>query len=150
MGSSRAVIWSEKSRMITLDLLRPFAKLILSLLLCILLYFTFNYFARLHQKIGELEQSLSEKQQQLKQQGKNIQSIRSQVLQQYQAISNLQKVQADLQVQSEQRQITLKEIFSNDETAKSWATQPIPNSVRRLFNNSTSTSTANGSGLSHP
>lgn len=126
--------------MIALAFLRQFAKPILALLLCLAIYAAFKYHNHLQQSIGQLDQRLVEKQQQLDQQNENIEKMRMQVLEQSKILADLQKVQAELRVNSEQRQIIFKEIFINDQDAKSWANQPVPDAIRRMFNN-TSTGT---------
>ena len=121
--------------MIALSLLKPFAKPILALLIGIFAYYIFQYHNALQQKIGQLDQQLIEKQQQFEKQDQSYQEIRTQILKQSVAITDLQKAQEDLQNQTEIRQVTLKEIFNHDEIAKSWASQPVPHSIRRMYNN---------------
>lgn len=123
--------------MMALTLLRPLAKPILYLLICVACIVAIYFFIQEQQKIGALEQSLSEKQQQLQQQQKTIQTIQTQVQQQQQNIVELQKIQTELQEKSEKRQITLKEIFTHDEPSKSWAVQPVPDAIRSMFNSGT-------------
>ena len=53
----------------------------------------------------------------------------------------LQKVQSEIQTSAGQRQVLLKEIFSNDETSKTWASQPVPDAIRSMFNNTGATNT---------
>lgn len=125
-----------------LNLLKPFAKPILTLLVLICLYFAFQYYNHIQQKIGQLEQQLIQKQEQLQTQNQNIENIRTQVLKQNQAIADLQKVQSEIQTSAGQRQVILKEIFSNDETSKIWASQPVPNAVRGMFNSPKTTTSA--------
>jgi LysB family phage lysis regulatory protein len=120
--------------MMALTLLRPFAKPILYLLICVACIVAIYFFIQEQQKIGALEQAVSEKQQQLEQQQNSIRTIQTQVQQQQQNIVELQKVQTELQAKSEQRQITLKEIFTHDEPSKSWAVQPVPDAIRSMFN----------------
>ena len=120
--------------MMPLTLLRPFVKPLVLLLICVALVLTFKFVLKSQQKIGALEQALSEKQQQLEQQASRIKSIQTSVSEQQKSIVELQKVQSDLQSKFEQRQITLKEIFAHDEPSKSWSVQPIPDAVRSMFN----------------
>ena len=120
--------------MMALALLRPLAKPILYLLICVACIVAIYFFIQEQQKIGALEQALSEKQQQLQQQQESIQTIQTQVQQQQKNIVELQKIQTELQAKSEQRQITLKEIFTHDEPSKSWAVQPVPDAIRSMFN----------------
>lgn len=127
--------------MIALNLLRPLAKPILALLLCFVLFLVFKHYIHVQQKIGQLEQQLVEKQQQLQSQAQTIEKIRTEVLEQSQSIAELQKVQSELQSNSEQRKVTLKEIFTHDQDSKSWANQPVPAAIRSMFN---STKTAPG------
>ena len=126
----------------TLNLLKPFAKPLIALLVLVFLYFTFQYYNHIQQKIGQLEQQLIQKQEQLQTQNQNIENIRTQLLKQYQAIADLQKVQSEIQTSAGQRQVLLKEIFSNDETSKTWASQPVPNAIRGMFNSPKTTASA--------
>ncbi|MBJ9954415.1 hypothetical protein I5735_15395 [Acinetobacter baumannii] len=125
-----------------LNLLKPFAKPMLALLAMICWYFAFQYYNHIQQKIGQLEQQLIQKQEQLQTQYQNIENIRTEVLKQNQAIADLQKTQSEIQTSAGQRQVLLKEIFSNDETSKIWASQPVPNAVRGMFNSPKTTASA--------
>ncbi len=120
--------------MMPLTLLRPLVKPLILLFICVALVLTFKFVLKSQQKIGALEQALSEKQQQLEQQASRIKSIQTSVSEQQKTIVELQKVQSDLQSKFEQRQITLKEIFAHDEPSKSWSVQPIPDAIRSMFN----------------
>jgi LysB family phage lysis regulatory protein len=126
----------------TLNFLKPFAKPLIALLVLVFLYFAFQYYNHIQQKIGQLEQQLIQKQEQLQTQNQNIENIRTQLLKQYQAIADLQKVQSEIQTSAGQRQVLLKEIFSNDETSKTWASQPVPNAIRGMFNSAQNTTSA--------
>lgn len=126
----------------TLNLLKPFAKPLIDLLVLVFLFFAFQYYNHIQQKIGQLEQQLIQKQEQLQTQNQNIENIRTQLLKQYQAIADLQKVQSEIQTSAGQRQVLLKEIFSNDETSKTWASKPVPNAIRGMFNSAQNTTSA--------
>lgn len=115
-------------------LLDPIAKLVIALLIILSIVFGFKHYNGLNQKIGVLETQLSEKQMLIESQSQTIQSIQKQINSQAQAISKLQKVQDELQLNSEQRKITLKEIITHDQDAKSWASQPVPDAIRSMFN----------------
>ncbi len=91
----------------TLNLLKPFAKPLIALLVLVFLYFAFQYYNHIQQKIGQLEQQLIQKQEQLQTQNQNIENIRTQLLKQYQAIVDLQKVQSEIQTSAGQRQVLL-------------------------------------------
>ncbi|PPZ93753.1 hypothetical protein C5B41_13595 [Acinetobacter ursingii] len=125
--------------MIALTVLRPFAKPILALLLCFVLFLVFKHYIHVQQKVGQLEQQLVEKQQQLQSQDQTLEKIRTQVLEQSRSIAELQKVQTELQSNYEQRKVTLNEIFTHDQDSKSWAIQPVPDAIRGMFNNNTKT-----------
>lgn len=147
MGSLRATLFSAESRMTALIFIRTFAKPILALLFCLSLYFAFIYYNHLQQKVGQLENELQQKQDRLNTQNQNIINIKSQLNLQAQAIADLQKIQDELKQHSEQRQITLKEILNNDQQTKTWASQPVPDAIRSMFNNTSSPKI--GSDLSH-
>ncbi len=142
MGSSGTDLWGAKSSMIALSLLKPLAKPILALLFCLFIYLIFHYHNGLQQKIGQFETTLAEKQQIIDTQNQNIDGIKKQIVFQAQAIADLQQIQAELQEKSEQKKITIREILSHDPEAKSWASQPVPDSIRSMFN-STSPATTN-------
>lgn len=125
--------------MIALTVLRPFAKPILALLLCFVLFFAFKHYTHVQQKIGQLEQQLVEKQQQLQSQDQTLEKIRTQVLQQSRSIAELQKVQTELQSNYEQRKVKLNEIFTHDQDSKNWASQPVPDAIRGMFNSTPKT-----------
>mgnify|MGYP003604229532 CR=1 FL=1 len=61
--------------MMPLTLLRPLVKPLILLFICVALVLTFKFVLKSQQKIGALEQALSEKQQQLEQQASRIKSI---------------------------------------------------------------------------
>lgn len=122
-----------------LTFLRLFAKPITALLFCIAMYGAFKYHNHLQQTIGKLEITLNLKDQQLVKQDQDIANIKTQIYQQSQAIAELQMVQDSLQSLSELRKMTLKEIFTNDQDAKNWAKQPVPDAVRSMFNNTQTT-----------
>ena len=125
--------------MIALTVLRPFAKPTLALLLCFVLFLAFKHYTHVQQKIGQLEQQLVEKQQQLQSQDQTLEKIRTQVLEQSKSIAELQKAQTELQRNYEQRKVTLNEIFTHDQNSKSWASQPVPDAIRGMFNSNAKT-----------
>lgn len=125
--------------MIALTVLRPFAKPILALLLCFVLFLVFKHYIHVQQQIGQLEQQLVEKQQQLQSQDQALEKIRTQVLEQSRSIAELQKAQTELQSNYEQRKVTLNEIFTHDQDSKSWAIQPVPDAIRSMFNSNAQT-----------
>ena len=125
--------------MMALTVLRPFAKPILALLLCFVLFLVFKHYIHVQQKIGQLEQQLVEKQQQLQSQDHTLEKIRTQVLEQSRSIAELQKAQTELQSNYEQRKVTLNEIFTHDPDSKSWAIQPVPDAIRSMFNSNAKT-----------
>lgn len=120
--------------MMAFTVLRPFAKPILALLLYFLLFLAFKHYTHVQQKIGQLEQQLVEKQQQLQSQDQTLEKIRTQVLEQSRSIAELQKAQTELQSNYEQRKVTLNEIFTHDQNSKNWASQPVPDAIRGMFN----------------
>ena len=126
-----------------LVILKPFVKPILALLCFLCLYFAFQHYIHLQQKVGQLEMTLIEKQELIDSQNKNIADIQKQITRQAQAIFDLQKIQDELQVNSEQRKITIKEILNHDQNAKTWASQPVPDAIRSLFNTASSTNVVN-------
>ena len=130
-------------------ILDPIAKLILALLIALGVFLGIKHYNGLNQKVGRLETQLSEKQNLIKTQTETIKSIQKQITSQAQAIFDLQKVQDELQVNSEQRKITIKEILTHDQDAKTWASQPVPDAIRSLFNNARSTDVVN-TALSSP
>ncbi len=132
-----------------LEILKPLAKPILALLCFLCLYFAFQHYNHLQQKVGKLEMTLIEKQDLINVQNTNIANIQKQITDQAQAIFDLQKIQDELQVNSEQRKITIKEILTHDQDAKTWASQPVPDAIRSLFNTAGSTNVVN-SALSSP
>lgn len=132
-----------------LAILKPFVKPILALLCFLCLYFAFQHYIHLQQKVGKLETKLTEKQDLIDAQNRNIANIKEQITSQAQAISDLQEFQDELQLNSEQRKITIKEILTHDQDAKTWASQPVPDAIRSLFNNARSTNVVN-SALSSP
>ena len=134
MGSLRTDLWREKSSMNAL-IAEPIAKLIMALLIGIGIYFGIKHYNGLNQKIGRLETVLEEKQDLIDAQNQNFISLKKQVTEQAEAISSLQRVQEDLKQNSEQRKINIQEIINNDQDAKTWAAQPVPDHIRRLFNN---------------
>lgn len=91
MGSPRTDLWSKASRMMPLTLLRPFVKPLILLLICVALVLTFKFVLKSQQKIGALEQALSEKQQQLEQQASRIKSIQTSVSEQQKALLNCRR-----------------------------------------------------------
>lgn len=131
-----------------LIILRPLAKPILALLLFAAVYFIFQYCSSQQQKIGRLETQLNQKQDIIDAQNENIAGIKERVSQQAQAIADLQKIQNELLAYSDQRKITIKEIISHDQSAKTWAGQPVPGAISSMFN--TSNSNTGGSALSNP
>ena len=126
-----------------LEIIKPLAKPILALLCFLCLYFAFQHYNHLQQKVGQLEMTLIEKQELIDSQNKNIADIQKQITRQAQAIFDLQKIQDELQVNSEQRKITIKEILNHDQDAKTWASQPVPDAIRSLFNTTGSTNVVN-------
>lgn len=130
-------------------ILDPIAKLIIALLVALAIFLGIKHYNYLNQKVGRLETQLSEKQNLIKTQTETIKSIQKQITSQAQAIFDLQKVQDELQVNSEQRKITIKEILTHDQDAKTWASQPVPDAIRSLFNTTSSTNVVN-SALSSP
>ena len=110
--------------MIALTVLRPFAKPILALLLCFVLFLAFKHYTHVQQKIG---------------QDQSLEKIRTQVLEQSRSIAELQKAQTELQSNYEQRKVTLNEIFTHDQDSKNWASQPIPDAIRGMFNSTPKT-----------
>ena len=130
-------------------ILDPIAKLIIALLVALAIFLGIKHYNGLNQKVGRLETQLSEKQNLIKTQTETIKSIQKQITSQAQAIFDLQKVQDELQVNSEQRKITIKEILTHDQDAKTWASQPVPDAIRSLFNTTSSTNVVN-SALSSP
>ncbi|ENU57140.1 hypothetical protein L291_1737 [Acinetobacter guillouiae MSP4-18] len=120
--------------MIALTVLRPFAKPILALLLCLIVFLMFKHYIHVQQKIGQLEQQLVEKQQQLQSQDQTLEKIRTQVLEQSRSIAELQKAQTEIHSNYEQRKVTLNEIFTHDQDSKNWAIQPVPDAIRGMFN----------------
>ena len=130
-------------------ILDPIAKLIIALLIALSVFLGIKHYNGLNQKVGRLETQLSEKQNLIKTQTETIKSIQKQITSQAQAIFDLQKVQDELQVNSEQRKITIKEILTHDQDAKTWASQPVPDAIRSLFNNARSTDVVN-TALSSP
>ena len=123
-----------------LVILKPFVKPILALLCFLCLYFAFQHYIHLQQKVSQLETTLTEKQDLIDAQNRNIANIKEQITSQAQAISDLQEFQDELQLNSEQRKINIKEILNHDQDAKTWASQPVPDAIRSLFNNTGSTS----------
>ena len=132
-----------------LEIIKPLAKPILALLCFLCLYFVFQHYNHLQQKVGQLEMTLIEKQELIDSQNKNIADIQRQITSQAQAIFDLKKIQDELQVNSEQRKITIKEILNHDQDAKTWASQPVPDAIRSLFNNTRSADVVN-TALSSP
>lgn len=130
-------------------ILDPIAKLILALLIALGVFLGIKHYNGLNQKVGRLETQLTEKQQLIDTQNTNIAHIQKQITSQNQAIADLQKAQDELQANSEQRKITIKEILTHDQDAKTWARQPVPDSIRSLFNNARSTDVVN-TALSSP
>lgn len=122
-----------------LVILKPFVKPILALLCFLCLYFAFQHYIHLQQKVSQLETTLTEKQDLIDAQNRNIANIKEQITSQAQAISDLQEFQDELQLNSEQRKITIKEILNHDQDAKTWASQPVPDAIRSLFNNTGAT-----------
>jgi LysB family phage lysis regulatory protein len=127
-------------------LLDPIAKLVIALLIILSIFFGFKHYNGLNQKIGVVETQLSEKQTLIESQSQTIQSIQEQISSQAQAIFKLQKVQDELQLNSEQRKITLKEIINHDPDVKSWASQPVPDAIRSMFNSPGTATTFSGPG----
>lgn len=130
-------------------ILDPIAKLIIALLVALAIFLGIKHYNYLNQKVGQLEIMLIEKQDIIDAQNRNIANIQKQIIDQAQAIFDLQKVQDELQVNSEQRKITIKEILTHDQDAKTWASQPVPDAIRSLFNTTSSTNVVN-SALSSP
>ena len=130
-------------------ILDPIAKLILALLIALAIFLGIKHYNYLNQKVGQLEITLIEKQDLIDAQNRNIANIQKQITSQAQAIFDLQKIQDELQVNSEQRKITIKEILTHDQDAKTWASQPVPDAIRSLFNNARSTDVVN-TALSSP
>lgn len=130
-------------------ILDPIAKLILALLIALGVFLGIKHYNGLNQKVGRLETQLTEKQQLIDTQHTNIAHIQKQITSQAQAIADLQKAQDELQANSEQRKITIKEILTHDQDAKTWASQPVPDAIRSLFNTTGSTNVVN-SALSSP
>ena len=130
-------------------ILDPIAKLILALLIALGVFLGIKHYNGLNQKVGRLETQLTEKQQLIDTQNTTIAHIQKQITSQAQAIADLQKAQDELQANSEQRKITIKEILTHDQYAKTWARQPVPDSIRSLFNNARSTDVVN-TALSSP
>ena len=121
MGLLRTDLWREKSSMNAL-IAEPIAKLIMALLIGLGIYFGIKHYNGLNQKIGRLETVLEEKQDLIDAQNQNFISLKKQVTEQ-------------LKQNSEQRKINIQEIINNDQDAKTWAAQPVPDHIRRLFNN---------------
>jgi LysB family phage lysis regulatory protein len=130
-------------------ILDPIAKLIISLLIALGVFLGIKHYNGLNQKVGRLETQLTEKQQLIDTQNTTIAHIQKQITSQAQAIADLQKAQDELQANSEQRKITIKEILTHDQDAKTWASQPVPDAIRSLFNNARSTDVVN-TALSSP
>lgn len=124
-------------------ILDPIAKLIIALLIALGVFLGIKHYNGLNQKVGRLETQLTEKQQLIDTQNTNIAHIQKQITSQAQAIADLQKAQDELQANSEQRKITIKEILTHDQDAKTWASQPVPDAIRSLFNNARSTNVVN-------
>lgn len=119
----------------------PLAKLIMALLIGLGIYFGIKHYNALNQKIGRLETVLEDKQKMIDAQNISFISLTKQVTEQAEAISSLQKVKEELKQSSEQRKINIQEIINNDQDAKTWAAQPVPDNIRRLFNNTPVTGT---------
>lgn len=117
----------------------PIVKLISALLLIVCIFFAIKHYNSLNEKVGSLETSLDEKNQLIETQNTNYTNLKNQVGLQAKAISDLQKGQNQLLQDSELRKINIKEVLNHDEEAKSWATQPVPNSIRSMFNISKTT-----------
>ena len=130
-------------------ILDPIAKLIIALLVALAIFLGIKHYNYLNQKVGQLEITLIEKQDLIDAQNRNIANIQKQITSQAQAIFDLQKIQDELQVNSEQRKITIKEILTHDQDTKTWASQPVPDAIRSLFNTTSSTNVVN-SALSSP
>ena len=130
-------------------ILDPIAKLIIALLVALAIFLGIKHYNYLNQKVGQLEITLIEKQDLIDAQNRNIANIQKQITSQAQAIFDLQKIQDELQANSEQRKITIKEILTHDQDAKTWASQPVPDAIRSLFNNARSTDVVN-TALSSP
>lgn len=113
----------------------PVAKLIIALLIALGIFLGIKHYNGLNQKVGKLETELTEKQQLIETQNSNIADIQNQITSQAQAIADLQKAQDELQLNSEQRIIHIKEILNHDQDAKTWASQPVPDAIRSMFNN---------------
>ena len=124
-------------------ILDPIAKLIIALLVALAIFLGIKHYNYLNQKVGQLEITLIEKQDLIDAQNRNIANIQKQITSQAQAIFDLQKIQDELQVNSEQRKITIKEILNHDQDAKTWASQPVPDAIRSLFNTASSTNVVN-------
>ncbi|WDE16890.1 DUF2570 family protein [Acinetobacter schindleri] len=120
----------------------PITKLVIVLLIALALVFGIKHYNRLNQKVGQLETQLTEKQQLIDTQNSTIDGIKEQITSQAQAIADLQQAQDELQLNSEQRKINIKEILNHDQDAKTWASQPVPDAIRSMFNN-TGTTNAN-------
>lgn len=120
----------------------PITKLVIVLLIALALVFGIKHYNGLNQKFGQLETQLTEKQQLIDTQNSNIADIKEQITGQAQAIADLQQAQDELQLNSEQRKINIKEILNHDQDAKTWASQPVPDAIRSMFNN-TGTANAN-------
>lgn len=148
MGSFGTDLWGAKGCMNAL-ILDPIAKLILALLIALGVFLGIKHYNGLNQKVGRLETQLIEKQQLIDTQHTNIAHIQKQITSQAQAIADLQKAQDELQANSEQRKITIKEILTHDQDAKNWASQPVPDAIRSLFNNARSADVVN-TALSSP
>ena len=130
-------------------ILDPIAKLIIALLVALAIFLGIKHYNYLNQKVGQLEITLIEKQDLIDAQNRNIANIQKQITSQAQAIFDLQKIQDELQANSEQRKITIKAILTHDQDAKTWASQPVPDAIRSLFNNARSTDVVN-TALSSP
>lgn len=126
----------------------PVAKLVIALLIALGIFLGIKHYNGLNQKVGKLETELTEKQQLIETQNSNIADIQNQITSQAQAIAELQKAQDELQLNSEQRIIHIKEILNHDQDAKTWASQPVPDAIRSMFNN-TGTSNTVHSALSN-
>ncbi|ODN55782.1 hypothetical protein A9Z54_15990 [Acinetobacter sp. 51m] len=113
----------------------PVAKLVIALLIALGIFLSMKHYNGLNQKVGKLETELTEKQQLIETQNSNIADIQNQIINQAQAIADLQKAQDELQLNSEQRIIHIKEILNHDQDAKTWASQPVPDAIRSMFNN---------------
>lgn len=120
----------------------PITKLVIVLLIALALVFGIKHYNGLNQKVGQLETQLTERQQLIDTQNSIIDGIKEQITSQAQAIADLQQAQAELQLNSEQRKINIKEILNHDQDAKNWASQSVPDAIRSMFNN-TGTTNAN-------